>query len=543
MADNSQTKTSSVHQANYQIKESEAPSKNHPQNSAAKTTSEKTKPVWESKTKKSSPPESNEQKSSSNQEHGFSPTNYQPPTLAELQSESRKRNLLVGGMAILLLGVFFFLFSWGFKKINHHRENVAQSTNTNPAPTKNSLSGRVVFATPAPASLEGSVEIYYRLAKSNHEFTNSGVSLSLTQESWQLSKLKNNAVYEIVAYLILDNQQVFKSEIITAQVPTQDLSINLPVDWQKYLVGGNVSGVIKINGFMPEGSKVVIVEDVPTSSGLTSEEAYSFLAPATEMSYTLTGVSANRTHLYTAELYNGAGERIGTSIEKIQASVDDNSINFTINSTATPTTYAGSGSEPLVTGQLEIKGPLRANSRILISGRIKDEGEFKAWQILTNLSDSKLNWQYSQLQPGIEHQVMASLQVNGETVSSSQIATITPPQKGVSLSLNTNYYLQAPNLPIQVEPCVLKGDAWETSIIIPQIDLAAQYWLEVGVANNKNDLYNRKHAAASGPLSIRVGNLSKGKKNFVRFSYAVCSGCHADSNFSPWSKNYTFVCN
>ena len=86
---------------------------------------------------------------------------------------------------------------------------------------------------------------------------------------------------------------------------------------------------------MPEGSKVVIVEDVPTSSGLTSEEAYSFLAPATEMSYTLTGVSANRTHLYTAELYNGAGERIGTSIEKIQASVDDNSINFTINSTAT----------------------------------------------------------------------------------------------------------------------------------------------------------------------------------------------------------------
>ena len=136
---------------------------------------------------------------------------------------------------------------------------------------RNSLSGRVVFAAPAPASLEGSVEIYYRLAKSNHEFTNSGVSLSLTQESWQLNKLKNNAVYEIVAYLILDNQQVFKSEIITAQVPTQDLNINLPVDWQKYLVGGNVSGVIKINGFMPEGSKVVIVEDVPTNSGLTSE--------------------------------------------------------------------------------------------------------------------------------------------------------------------------------------------------------------------------------------------------------------------------------
>ena len=62
MADNSQTKTSSVHQANYQIKESEAPSKNHPQNSAAKATSEKTKPVWESETKKSSSPESNEQK-------------------------------------------------------------------------------------------------------------------------------------------------------------------------------------------------------------------------------------------------------------------------------------------------------------------------------------------------------------------------------------------------------------------------------------------------------------------------------------------------
>ena len=102
MADNSQTKNSSVHQANYQIKESEAPSKNHPQNSAAKTTSEKTKPVWESETKKSSPPELNEQKSSSNQEHGFSPTNYQPPTLAELQSESHKRNLLVEGMAILL---------------------------------------------------------------------------------------------------------------------------------------------------------------------------------------------------------------------------------------------------------------------------------------------------------------------------------------------------------------------------------------------------------------------------------------------------------
>lgn len=478
------------------------------------------------------------------QTHAFDTANYQPPTLEQLQSQERKRNFLIIGITIVVLIGIYALFSWGFKQAsNLGGGSKTTTTNTEQKPSKNSLFGSINFTNPPPSQLNVVGEIYYRVANSQTNFIPSGDSFNLNQTTWRLNKLKNNVAYEIMAQFYINNQKVAQTEVITAKTPSDALVLNCYQDWQKFISGGNITGNISIDGFMPSGSKVVIVEDVPSDNGIISQPTFTFDPPASVMSYTLDGVSALGHHLYSAELYNSAGEKIGVSIEKIQAEVGDSNVNFTINSTAIPNVASNHSQTPLLSGQVEIKGPLRANSRILVSGRPTDQGEFVPWQVLTNLSENTVYWQYSHAQENVPYEVQATLQVNGETVSSSQIINAKAPQKNLRLSLSTNYFLSVPNQAVQIEACVLKGDAWETSIIIPEIDLAAQYWLEVGTGTNNFNLYSRKHAATSGPLSIRVGNLSKGKKNFVRFSYAVCQGCTSDTNFSPWSKTLTFVCN
>lgn len=478
-----------------------------------------------------------------NQTHAFDTANYLPPTLEQLQSQERKRNFLVIGITIVILIGIYALFSWGFKQANSLNSGNKTTTNTEQKPSKNSLFGTINFTNNPPSQLNVVGEIYYRVANSQTNFIPSGDSFNLNQTNWQLKKLKNNVAYEIMAQFYINNQKVAQTEVITAKTPSDALVLNCEQDWQKFISGGKITGNISIDGFMPPGSKVVIVEDVPSDNGITSQPAFTFDPPASVMSYTLDGVSALGHHLYSAELYNSAGEKIGVSIEKVQAEVGDSNVNFTINSTAIPNVANNQSQTPLLSGQVEIKGPLRANSRILVSGRPTDQGEFVPWQVLTNLSENTVYWQYSQAQENVQYEIQATLQVNGETVSSSQIINTKAPQKNLRLSLSTNYFLSVPNQAVQIESCVLKGDAWETSIIIPEIDLASQYWLEVGTGANNFNLYSRKHAATSGPLSIRVGNLSKGKKNFVRFSYAVCQGCTSDTNFSPWSKTLTFVCN
>lgn len=495
-------------------------------------------------TEKKSEPEQNQNNDNNNQVHGFDTTNYQPPTLEQLQSQERKRNLLIVCITVVILIGIYALFSWGFKQASYLGNN--SQTNTDKMekkPSKNALFGTINFTNPPPQQLNIVGEIYYRVANSQTSFIPSGESFNLQQNYWQINKLKNNVAYEVMAQFYIDNQKIAQTEVITAKTPSQALMLNCDQDWQKFISGGTITGNISIDGFMPPGSKVVIVEDVPSENGIIGQPAFTFNPPASVMSYTLDGISAINHHLYSAELYNSAGEKIGVSIEKIQAQVGDSNVNFTINSTAIPNVANSQSNSALLSGQVEIKGPLRANSRILVSGRPTDQGEFVPWQVLTNLSENVVYWQYSQAQENTQYQVQATLQVNGETVSSSQIVNTHTPQKNLRLSLSTNYFLSVPKQTVQIEACVLKGDAWETSIIIPDIDLAAQYWLEVGTSNNNFNLYSRKHADASGPLSIRVGNLSKGKKNFVRFSYAVCQGCTSDTNFSPWSKTLTFVCN
>jgi hypothetical protein len=219
--------------------------------------------------------------------------------------------------------------------------------------------------------------------------------------------------------------------------------------------------------------------------------------------------------------------------------------NFVINSVATPTGSGGNTNSPSIKGVVTIDGALRENSQVVVMGRRLGQSEWQTWQTLTNMSTNDITWQYSGVTENEDYEVRAVLQVVGETVFTSDIREITAPSRSLNFKVRTNYFLLAPTVLPTINPCVQKADAWETYVVVPQVQNARQYWVQVGIGNFNSSgiLYSQKHLASSGELSIRIGNLSTGIKNVLRYSYAVCQGCGANDNFSPWSKTVSFICN
>ncbi|MDO5561347.1 MAG: hypothetical protein Q4G02_01045, partial [bacterium] len=153
------------------------------------------------------------------------------------------------------------------------------------------------------------------------------------------------------------------------------------------------------------------------------------------------------------------------------------------------------------------------------------------------------SWQYDQAEIGQTYNVQVALQVNEGNVGTANMLTAVAPASNLNFTVNTGLSLAAPNSQAIPEPCQRDGDKWKTTIKIPWVSGAGQYWIQVGSKENYADIYNQKISAnGENDVTIELKGFQLGVMNHVRYSYSKCRSCGSSQNFSAWSQDKTFTC-
>jgi hypothetical protein len=218
---------------------------------------------------------------------------YQPPTLAQLQDEANKRIFLI---VLVVIGIIvLFLIGWLIWRAQTKDSVGVEKT---PVPVRVGegqalLSGTITYSGSKPkAGDQGEIGIYLRPANTQTEFADTGLRLSVQETTFNYVYAQTGVNYDVTAFLFYNGQQVAKSTITEAVAPTTDITLDFNVNWNQIINGwragnGTITGLVKIDGYFPAGSKVAIVEDMPTDWGISLEKIFVFEAAGVEMSYTI----------------------------------------------------------------------------------------------------------------------------------------------------------------------------------------------------------------------------------------------------------------
>ncbi|MBW7955523.1 hypothetical protein H3C66_02215 [Patescibacteria group bacterium] len=466
-----------------------------------------------------------------------------------------------------------------------------------------SVSGEIVYTALKPdPSDKGTVRLFYRDQGSTQEFVDAGFDIPLVpNQAWQWSTAQSGKNYELQARLVIDGNVVKRSDIESITAPATDVDLALKVNWRDLpadVVASSdlaINGTVSINGYIPPGSRLQILQadntvasaDQPLAVGDSVEESESTVQsisnPTSSNVWSWASAVPLKTYTFRAVLMDSSGNQIGESDQLVNIEAADQQVAMIINSTAQPTqsqaqpspsttAFAALAASPQpspttapatpspaastvaqaqpspapaptakIKGTVYLNGPMNQGTSLLMLWKNPSQANYSVVNRYQNPNQAGTSWEFDSAIPGQQYEIQAALQVNGQNTSTApQPLTVTAPANNVNFTLNTNFLVPAPGSQPSLQVCINNDDA---VIILPQIQNAAQLWVQVGTSQGDSSLANTKIQVGpnSGDQKIQVA-VPRGQQTYVRYSYAECANCTNSNNFSPWSQSTGFTC-
>lgn len=355
---------------------------------------------------------------------------------------------------------------------------------------------------------------------------------------WEWKGAEKGIEYEIRSYLLNKQNRIAESDtlIIVAPAYNEVLKIVSTVPPPQE-VKSAISGSIDLNGYLPQQSTITLEQ---RKKGEANFSIFAEIQATDGITWSFNDALAGETYDIQAYL-TANGKHLGQS-KILTISAPANSEVLTVNSTA----QAPVPTQITISGTIGINGAIAPNSSLSIGERVSGNTQFNIIASGIYAAD-RMSWSWSNAQAGTSYDLQAYLVVNGNTVASSQILTVTAPANNEVLNINVTNQPPAPPADSINVWCLGKSanGLWQVKISYnnnQRIQNAVQYWVTMGTSSLSNQFVNSV-VTPPNPKETQTINsdyvLSEGVTYFAQFAYSTCSSCNT---FSPFSPSYQFNC-
>lgn len=412
-----------------------------------------------------------------------------------------------------------------------------------PATKPSSISGIIDFAGLKPSAGDvGTVRVLTRLNNDPAStYTDTGVNLPLEDNAvWNWTNAVEGEVYDIKAVLSINGDEITQSPVITVSAPATNQVLVLDVTWdmlpdkvaEEYPV--TVSGTVKVNGFIPSGSRIVGYGKRSDSLTDTYVEGPAVTAAST-VDWAWDKAANGRKYTFYAIMYDSASNPIGTSdyMEKAAPFSDGNLV---INSTA-----VAPAQKTTISGVVRISGKIPDNSEVDIHARKSDEENYTT--IMSLKASGEVTWEWNQADNGAFYEIDAVLDIPDGTDPQSNSVSVTAPAANVLLNIDTGKSLSAPNQKPELSSCEdLDDGKKKAELEYDGISGAKMFWIQIGDEKGKSNIKNSKVTAPASDSSLDFEvKIDEDKDYYTRYAYSTCADC-GESSYSTFSDSLKFRC-
>ena len=396
----------------------------------------------------------------------------------------------------------------------------------------------------------------------------------IDQTPWEWKGAQKGEIYEMRAYLQTAGQPQAESEpkILAAPATEEVLTLNT-IHKPETPTKTDISGMFDLNGYVPVGSSIDIVEKKPMETeyniiikGLPAVdktawiwndaevgEKYDFRAILVQGNILL-AESAVKT--FTAPAANESltinSTLISPTLSPSPTSTTPTNIPL-IQPTNTPvvTTYPTSTpplSSATISGNVDLNGAIPSNALISVQTKQTGTGQFKI--VVDQLTARNgVFWSWGDAKTGVSYQIQANLFVNGQLISQSQVLTVAAPAANEILVINSANNLPQPSNSPGVN-CNQPNSSnnWSVNISYGSMNNTKLYWIKVGDINQENRFIDARIPPNNQGLPTTYNFnteyfFAQGVTYYAKYAYATCDNCTDPYYFSPFSKVAQFSCN
>lgn len=396
------------------------------------------------------------------------------------------------------------------------------------------------------------------------------VTLPAADETpWKYIGAISGNSYEFQAYLDTNGNRSTTSEplVVTAPAGEEILTLNIETPPAPQPQPASISGVVYINGYIPEGATFDILGRV-----YGSLEDYSVvvkdLSATVKRTMTYTNAVSGEKYEVIGKLYDSKGSLIGTS-NNIAISAPSDNAELMINSSAappvgaitvlqnntsssapsnTPTSSALPAGSSAISGTINFNGSAPSGSSIVILAT--PQGTTQDYQVVVNgiTPANGSTWTWNGAAAGTTYNMLAVLkgQQNNQNTdyADSQTYTVAAPANNQLFTLNTGFSLGAPSGPV-FPTCSThnSNNTWDMTVNFTNVTGAQYYVLQLGSTSGGNNVVNASQTAQTTSNNTQQVNATINDSVVYYAQYAVASVTNpTPAQLSPFSGPFTIKC-
>lgn len=359
--------------------------------------------------------------------------------------------------------------------------------------------------------------------------------------SWSWGSAKPNTNYDLQAVLVLNDQTIAVSRILTVTAPSTGgvitLNYNLPQPANPQLSNSTISGNFDLNGFIPPGATIIVKQKSPSQ---TEYQQIASNIPAVDGApWSWNQAQSGVGYHLKATMIDAAGNKVGES-QDLEVTAPANNEILRVNSTAQPFQPVTGA----ISGTITLNGSAPQGGTFVILQRIAGVGNFQvAIDGITPTTGA--TWSWSSASSGVQYELMAILKDgNGNDVADSQSIIVSAPASGESFTLNSSLSLPSPQGQVTVN-CGSKNQSannWPATISYPSVTGAQSYWLQLGSTNGGNDIDNVIISPQNSTNQNINATLNDSITYYARYAYSYSPNANYSSPFSSFSGTFNLVC-
>jgi len=418
------------------------------------------------------------------------------------------------------------------------------------------ISGELTFDALTPEEGdEGTITFEIRKYNTGDVFAPATMSITPSFSNggtWMIENLEEGVSYDVQANIIINGEEITKSQIATVTAPASDVNIVLTVTWTdlpeqsvKSSQNKNISGELAISGHIPDGATYAIfTAPARDNSDLGAQDVdnpqFTRVVNGTKVTadnlWTWSGALAQVNYQIRAELYTESGDYIGTShIET--AAVPQHNVVLIVQSKAI--------TEPVetpISGTVTLHGSYKSDSIVVVEVRENGVGGFV--EVDSFPAESNRTWVYTHAKSGMNYDVRALLERKGEEQAKSSQKHTVAPTNNITLKIDTDLNLTDPTERPVVVKCEKKEDhKYDVTLNFPGINNAKIYWLRIGKEKHHGDRFNEPEKPNNDGEDVDVKmRIDKEKYYYAEYAYSYCKDCTTLDSYSDFSSSLKFYC-
>lgn len=423
---------------------------------------------------------------------------------------------------------------------------------------------------PAAGTAQDGKVILYKRALGEADFTVLPVEVSLVPDAtWSWHQAVSGETYELQASVEFHGQEVARSNtiVVTAPANGEQLIFNvsqdqlpddiLVADESQYgddvttetlptpklitpptmnVLPVAISGRLNLSGYLPASAKLVLKAQAEGESSFT--DVNSDIEVKDNAVWVWSEAVAGKRYQVVLELRDH--DVIIGKTDPVTVAAPATNQYLQLVSSAQPPTQPQSERASVI-GRIDLNGPVANNSSILILQRLPGQTKYEV--IARIPAADGQTWSFDSATAGQQYELTAALQVNEQNTSSANAVTVTAPATNVTFRINTNVSLDAPGQPTLLTCGTQKADGkWPAEVHFAHVQNANAYWLQVGSAAGKDDIYNERRVRTKSNVEQIIVDFLPNKPYYVRYAQAQCIDCRSDQDYSAFSESVQFTC-